>query len=991
MSTEWKIDEQNSVLKSGSFNWRITSSVEGVHILAQTVSLLDGGAQLTVAGGGQLSVTQGDEGTLRLKVSQGVSIELKLRPFIELGVKGREQLVSWALTTDGAGTTGSSDIDLRLTVKNELEVTLDGRSLLKTLLAELSDSMEWAGNSIRRSTSFDFPLVRYVDTLNDGLGGLKIEFGRPSVDGDDLCFEDTKLWFDGLNGVPLEIANLKIGIDKLDVKVDSLKARVPKAVPILAYDAKPLTLVLSAGSTFEMGLRLPSPNIGISPPSPGGMAIAVIVPGSKDWEAVLAGTKSDRLVFDISPGAGSAKVTIGPNGLRADAALRMRPLDLGDVLTDCQLTGGRLEFHDSLFSAAVTASAKLPYFRDSEGSLTIRTDSVGGFSATWQMTDGKTWTDPTGNFNVHEPRAAVTINYRDKWEVSGKVGGQLHFTGADRLEGAAHEWLAGFADALRMEFADMDISELNNIKTVGIRLNFARLPRQLDLWNILRLNLDTFSLLSEGFILGGKVSLKNVSGLAFEGRLPRLRCTFENGRIKLAEGGEDELGFSGKLTTPGGVSASLDLRRITDGRVDEVSGTGSLSIPSMPPIAITCALGQRKRTSDPGKRDPVFLLFARTDYPIPLFPGVVLRDIGAGLGINKVLKVVEGTPHEQLVGQLVHGPTGWPDPGALESWITPERDDFDLSLVADTYIAPSQQGRETFPYVGAATLYARPTTDFVILLGANLWLMTKLDDARLPEFRQKPAARGVLALFPRHGYLELQVRTEREPRMSDPVPLIAAALSAASGELYLKATRDDFLFRVGPLRSETTLAGVRLAGQITFATYVGRGRAIAVIQGALEGQVRHTAQVALRFGPLSVTAGFRFEAEIAFETVLAGMYVKELGGLALYQRVRAYAAVSLAVWVTIAFRLVIRIWRFRKTISWEASHSTSLRLSVDLWLEVLVARNSVLYGHARVNVRLFGYEFSPSFQVGERRDALITADRQLTPLLSPKLGNTTGG
>ena len=98
-----------------------------------------------------------------------------------------------------------------------------------------------------------------------------------------------------------------------------------------------------------------------------------------------------------------------------------------------------------------------------------------------------------------------------------------------------------------------------------------------------------------------------------------------------------------------------------------------------------------------------------------------------------------------------------------------------------------------------------------------------------------------------------------------------------SGEMYLKATRDDFLFRVGPLRGQTTLGGVRLAGQVTFATYIGGRGALAVLQASLEGQVHYSDQVSLGFGPITVTAGFRFDAAIAFETVMAGMYLPSLG------------------------------------------------------------------------------------------------------------------
>ncbi len=115
---------------------------------------------------------------------------------------------------------------------------------------------------------------------------------------------------------------------------------------------------------------------------------------------------------------------------------------------------------------------------------------------------------------------------------------------------------------------------------------------------------------------------------------------------------------------------------------------------------------------------------------------------------------------------------------------------------------------------------------------------------------------------------------------------------------------------------------------------------------------------------------------------MAGMYVESLKGIALYARARVYAMVLLAVWVKLEFRLIIKFWCFKQTISWSTSHSADLRLSVDIWLEMVVSKQSALYGEATVSVRLFGYEFSPSLKVGNDSDHLQVARKELASLLT---------
>lgn len=961
----WEINELRGVLTGDAQEYQLKKDDHGRWRLDGTFDPFPGLAQLVLKGG--LQVVRNPDGiVLRADTDSTTHISITIAPKIELAADLNE-FVAWPFLGDTPG------FVLQGKLGAGFELLLGEGSILRNF-ALATNGVSWEAVKSVRTAIFDVPLTR-IATMAARLGALTIHPGIPVLADGKLSFKKVKLEFADLPELTLSLQHLRIDLSTFSVAPDDLHATLDKPVVLFATPEKPFTLVLHQGSRVGLQPALAGAGLTITPMQ-GRPALTALVPGcdaATAQKAVVDGSDA-RFVFDLEAARGESLV-LGPDGLSGTARLRPARVWLG--LLDCELTDGALTFADGRYEGQVTASATLPYFKNSKGQLTVRTSTDVDFSARWQLVAGQTWTDPTGNFEVIEPSATVSVKWEHgKWDVAGRVGGQLHFVGADKLTGAAKEWLSSFGDDLRLEFSDLNIGELVGATNWSVRLRPVRLPSALRLWEMFKLKFESFDLLANGFAFGGRLEL-GFNGLAFEARLPELACQFtKEGRIEFSP--RTELNIAGRLTTPGGVSATLDLRRQDKGHVEELLGSGSVSVPSMPAIAITCALGRRRIK---GKYQPVFLLYARTDYPVPLFPGVVLRNTGLGLGINKVLEVIDGQRHDEVVGRLVNGPAGWPDPGQLSSWAVPKSNDWDLSLVADTYVAPSQQGNGPFPYVGAATLYAKPTNDLVILLGANLWLLTSLEDAATAEFRSDPAVIGAMALFPRHGYLEMQARTKTQPRMSEPVPFLQQALNLASGELYLRATRDEFLFRLGPLRTGTTLAGVRLAGQIVLATYVGQRGAIAVMQASLTGAANHDASVSLRMGPLTVTAGFSFALELALETVFAGMMLSDLG-MAFYARARVYVSVLMKYYLTVAFRIVLRFWRFKKTISWSRSYANELRLSLDLSLEMVVSSRPALHGDARVAVRLFGYEFAPTLKVGSRNSDLDSARDQLQGLLT---------
>lgn len=925
-------------------------------------------------------------GAIRLTAAAAGRIELAICPLIPLFSSGSPtEWACWPLIShQGAPVSG---LVLSAAVAAGFELELTTKPLLDHLAA-LGDQLDW--KLLEAVTSlFQRTLLR-AGGQGQGLGQVRLSGGQPRLQNGALVLENVGLSL-GLTGatpalLALQAERVTVGLHDLRVRLDGGKfsARLRDEAFVLEGANQPLTLQFHRDTEFRLCPALADPRVEALPPA-ARPALTVFIPGGRADDLLAnpsASGVNDRFILDFKASAGGP-LSLGANGLTGTAEARPAALSLGSEGTalECEVTGGKASFQDGRYDAQVTATARLPYFKQSEGSLTVRASSEGGFSARWELSPGQTWTDPTGHLEVHEPKAAVTIGRADgKWRVSGHVGGRLELIKTPRFLGDAGRWLEQFARGLRLEFDNLNLADLGNPAAIRVTLQPVNLPRGLDLWGLFKLDLTHFELLSGGFGFGGNVGF-DLKGLSFAGRLPRLRCRLSaRDGISIRAEPEDALSVSGQLSTPGGVKARLAFRRHQSERVDELVGSGSLTVPGLPAVTVLCMLGRRQNGAEV---DPVFLLYAEADIPVPLFPGIVLRELGIGFGVNKVLAAINDVPPDQVVAKLMRGPLGLPDAGAAESWATPKAG-FDLSLVAQTGIAPSSQGDGPFPYAGRATLYARPTTDFVILLGANLWLMTSLSDSRQPEFKARPAMKGALVLFPRHGFLEMEVRTERDPKSSAPIPLLGDALKVVSGEFYLKASRDTFLFRAGPFRAGLEIAGVELRGQAVYAVYVGSRGAITVMQASLEGAASLGWDCTLGFGPLSVTAGFGLRLALAFETVFAGMYLARLRSPALYARARVYILIELTARLTIRFHLVIKIWRFRKTISWSKSFGATLRLSVDMRIEFVLSSNPALYGLARIEVRLFGYSFAPQIKLGDPDHPHLTVARtELASLLTP--------
>jgi len=683
---------------------------------------------------------------------------------------------------------------------------------------------------------------------------------------------------------------------------------------------------------------------------------------------------------------------ITPRGARMTAEARPIAIALGEAITNVQLEKGRMRIDRGDYEIDIEASGQLGYFQKAAGRLGVRASNRNEpqFVARFETQIEAAWEDPTGVIEFRDPSAAILVTLTgSKWGVAGIIGGSLTFKRAPRWLSGAGEWLGELFEKATVRFDGLQLSDLLKSLENAVKLNF-----QLDdswniqLWRILKFDLTDFGLGRNFFEVAGNLHLTLEGGFSFTGSIPRLRVKLEGGvSIDFAKG---PLSFSGTLSTPAGIRAKVEFAREQSDERDRIAGLGTISIPGWSDVGVTAGFGKRRvtRGEGPERREKwigTFFLFVEADIPITLYPGVVLRKIGLGFGINQTLRGFRDIyKNSDGVLALMKDKRGLPNPAKTSEWEDGGTfDSTDLALVARTHIAPSPEGEGPFPYLADAMLYIPPTNDFCLAFTSSLWLFTGMDDvAENDEYRSRPVAQMVIVMYPRHGYFEARARTLRNPKMKAAAAPVAWALSIVETEFWLKATPDLFMLRVGEMRAELKVPGFQLYGSMLYAVRAAGGQVIALMRKELAGGFDIDWSFSLRAGPFYFSLGLEIHARAAYSLLLAGGYLRELGFM-FYGRVHFLVSIQMRVRLTVEFSLRIKIGWFKIHIHWGFSASASLSLCFEASAEALVAsRGLALQGRGRLIFKVCGYGFSPTidFKAGDGAK-LAEARASLQPLL----------
>lgn len=662
---------------------------------------------------------------------------------------------------------------------------------------------------------------------------------------------------------------------------------------------------------------------------------------------------------------------IGADGLTMRARALLEAVELDEAL-GLKVTGGVLSMHQALWSLQVQAQSKLPWFQDATGSLILTAGSSQALSITanFEVAKGTVWRDPSGLLNFEDPRANVTVAYKeeDGWDVDGAVGGKFYFD-VSSIGDAAADFAGDLLSNMQVEFEQLKISELVSLSGgVGtVRLKFLK-PYSGSLWEVFSFKLSQIQL-GEHISLSGDVGF-DLGAVRFGGSLPDLSFSLKEKKIELEP--SKDVTISGHLALPSGVRAALQLSHRNEPGFEAIEGKGTLRLPGVGDFNVLCSFGQWFNGE---KKIPSVLVYVDTAYEQVLYPGIVVRRIGLGLGIHRQLvgsdDMREMTPR-QLVKHMREKNT--PSAGVLTSWV-PSRSP--VMFVMSSMLSATM-GSSSEPDIYIASLTATLDRRLCLFAFMKGWVLTSLDDARTSAFDDHPYVEGALIINPDVPSLTAAMTTKRHARTSmedDKVgPWVSSMLNAFQMQAGLEVSPRQLLWRFGPMTASLEAGPFRLSGQQLFALGVNSGRAW--IAGLLDVGVDIEKAIFIEKGP----ATFEFGVRAGVGGQLSGFGVIQDDALSLFgeAQLRAYFHVygKVAIRFEIKFKIKIGPFKVKARVKVSISSRTfrvGLEANVTLGLLLGTDAGVAWEATATLNMNLFGFRIDPKISINANSKKLNAA------------------
>lgn len=709
---------------------------------------------------------------------------------------------------------------------------------------------------------------------------------------------------------------------------------------------------------------------------------------AKGEQKVLAELKIMGVTFELM------ELKLNAAGVvRARASARTQEVVAVDNFRNAKVLSAEATLAGDQCQAHIVLGFELDYFVGAQGQLDLLV-SRGGADAPWQVAattrinTNVTWTDPTGWLSFD--RMGLSVEIDNQVPSTGNIGAlqikNLQVSGtvtfrAGALEGQAKQWLGKLFNGLSTDFRN--VSLLNAGGSPSFSFGFEPLGglrvRALDIFD---LHIPKISFSAKSLTLGGLSLDLRMGEAVVQGRIGELNIDMI-GQPALSM---DSIDIALAMSAPGGVKASAKVRQRREATVEALEGVGQLSTPTFPGVKITFVLG-RFIPEGSDRYEAFVVLYAMAPIDIPLFPGVVVRKLGIGVGVNAEVK---NTSRLTLAKARQRLEEGLPDVSQPQAWAPTKTP---LTLLARVFISPTKTPKLSTPelYVGDLTLIV--TSDFQSAVLGKLWLQTSVEDAEKDAFQAKPSVVAMMLLDGQEPSLRVVAQTRSDGVSSIPANGIVGTLLGArmpETRLAFEATPSGLAVVVGPNLISGDLGPLKVSGSSLLAFRSSPNKTYAVARASLEA--RFGASSSVSFGLVSISASLRFG--FAAQLLLLGYY-GDLGDgqkLTVYGNAHVLAYVEINLHLRIGFRVRIGLPFGRSiTISWSKDWDFDLQVHVDLQLELAISSHNGLglLGQATVSVEVMGIRASLSIPVSAG-ESLINTGRSLQQAVDQDLKNLLG-
>ncbi len=500
--------------------------------------------------------------------------------------------------------------------------------------------------------------------------------------------------------------------------------------------------------------------------------------------------RTDSVTLGDSGFAGPVGVkSVQRNGQQPADPNKPRPHQIGEI----EIKNSRLVY------GSLQASAKLPYFDDAVGTLTLFLSQGEDQSLACAGT-----LDISGIDEFHLDKLFITVQvdhlqlgvrYDNGWSSKASLTGRVKFQPPKGRSANEMGMLSSLFDGVVLDFEDLD-----PLAGKGA-WKLTTPPKRFNIADILLVDLRgvTIGLTGEG----DNRTIKDCQllGDMTVQELPGIDASLTFGGITLTPGSHPEFRIAkiaAQFSAPGGFRMTGELENISTEQETGFAGGFTLKMSALPELGGMLKLTRVRLTN--GKVAPSLALFVEYAAQVPLLYGFYLRRLGIGLGVRQALRGLEPDspiPVDQRLVKFIDNPAGLPDPIFTSSWRPVLRPQLAWMLVGAGLITFGNLGNAD-PHLIAGSFLLSLDQDLRLLLGTNLWLFTTPDETRNAEFLQRPVARGGMELSVGDGYLKTYLRTIKGPKLGKKAPpLLADVLNAVETSFFFQVDRNGFITEVG--------------------------------------------------------------------------------------------------------------------------------------------------------------------------------------------------
>lgn len=387
---------------------------------------------------------------------------------------------------------------------------------------------------------------------------------------------------------------------------------------------------------------------------------------------------------------------------------------------------------------------------------------------------------------------------------------------------------------------------------------------------------------------------------------------------------------------------------------------GMMEITGLPPIRAAAYFGVGKKQS--GETVMSIFLHAETDVDVQLYPGVYLKSVGAGMGINRGLTAIGLNPiPEKILSQLDNL-----QPGDLNAWKFIPEQQFYLSLMASILVGSvAGDQSKVSPYLLWMLLAVDSQGKFTA--AAKLWLSSSPKFIRDGDNFARPAAEAALVILPQQRLLSLRVITKHNPAIEKDAGIKSILdRSQIQFSYFMSPSLLDFYLEQATFSTKWVGLNWHVSG--TFRT------AIVSFGAMTKANVMASATLNRELGGSS--AGASFKADLVLRLEMAGLVSD--GETCSYALVSASMAAKAKLWLRISFRA------FGGKISKDFSTSKRINAALAGTMGFDSSGGAGIAGSIDIETSICGHDCSVSGRFNVK-ESLVQAVRSKVGLFEKRL------